>query len=504
MKREFKPKCIDVSTTGLKIAVMNKEDAEEMDLNGMDRIGITAGDKECTAVLDLTEEFVKKGEIGLFKEIPGKLGKCPERVTVKPKEKPSSIKFIKDKLDGEELKENEINQIITDLMEERLTNVELTGWISANYIRGLSEPETITLTKAIVNSGETIQMDGKKILDKHCIGGVPGNRTTPLIVSIVAAAGLTIPKTSSRAITSPAGTADAMEVMCNVEIEKERVEEIVEQTGACMTGGRLVNLAAADDKLIRIRHPLSLDPRGMLLASILAKKKAVGAEKVIIDIPIGEGAKIKSKEEAKDLAGDFDQLGDALDMDVHCLITDGDHPIGCAIGPALEAIEVLKILRGDDVSPELKEKSLRLAGILLELGGKAGEGKGWIEAKNILESKKAYEKFKEIIKAQDGDPEIKPEDIEVGDVTKTVKAEKSGKISHIDNKGIAKVAKLAGAPKEKGAGMYLKVEEGEKIKEGQELFMLYADSERKIEEALEAYEDRNPIEFSKIILEELA
>ncbi len=505
MKRELKSKCIDLSTAGIKVVVLNKEDALDMDMSAMDRVSvITRDNRSITAIVDLTDTFVPPGKIGLFREVYEKIG-CmdDEHIDIEPKPKPDSIRFIKQKMDGNKHTAGEIDAIISDIMGEELSDVELTAWISAIYIRGLEKDETVALTKAIVNSGSKLSLQAKQVFDKHCIGGVAGNRTTMLMVPIITAAGLTMPKTSSRAITSPAGTADTMEVLAPVSLGKEDIEAIVNKAGGCIVWGGAVNLAAADDRLIRVRHPLALDPRGMLLASILAKKSAVGATDVIIDIPIGEGAKIKTKQEATILAKQFNSLGQSLGMNVHSLLTDGDHPIGMAVGPALEAVETLRILNNEPVSQELLQKSAQLSGMLLEIGGVVEEGKGFKTAQYLVSSGKANKKFREIIEMQGGDPEISVDDIKVGKVSYEVKSEVTGRIEHINNKGISATVRGAGAPSDKGAGMYLHVEDGDKVRKGDTLFTLYANSDRKIQQALDAYTVMQPIRFARIILEKI-
>ncbi|MCD6414709.1 MAG: AMP phosphorylase [Candidatus Diapherotrites archaeon] len=501
----MKTRLTDLETNGVKVAVLNKEDAADLDLDALDRISLEkAGGRSVTAIVDLTSTFVKPGEIGLFRETSKALKVAEgEKLSLQPKDKPDSILYIKNKLDGKNLSPQQINAIIEDLMNEELTDVELTAWVTGTYIRGMDDKEVTALTEAIVKSGSTLSLSSERVFDKHCIGGVAGNRTTMLLVPIVAAAGLTIPKTSSRAITSPAGTADCMEVIAPVSLKKEELETIVDRVGACIAWGGAVNLAAADDKLIKVRHPLRLDPQGMLLASILAKKKAVGATDVIIDIPIGDGTKVLNKKIAVSLAKKFDDIGGKLGMTVHSLITDGDHPIGMAIGPAIEAREILKILSGDAVSQELKEKACELAGVLLELGGKAERGNGKVVAMDLIANGKAEKKFREIIEAQGGDAKVKPDDIEIGSYTHTVTSPTKGKIDQLNNRAISAVVRAAGAPQDKEAGMYLHVEEGTKVKKGDKLFTLYARSERKIDQALDVYKERNPVRFSKIILEEI-
>jgi len=266
--------------------------------------------------------------------------------------------------------------------------------------------------------------------------------------------------------------------------------------------GGAVNLAAADDKLIKIRHPLNLDPRGVLLASILAKKKAVGATHVLIDIPMGKGSKVQTKMDADSLAADFMDLGSRLGMEIECIITPGYDPVGCAIGPALEAREVMKILQGEKVSSELREKSLVMAGIMLEMVGKAARGNGRTMASRLLGSGDALKKMREIIGEQGGDPKIRANDIAIGSKTLDFDAKDNGRIHFINNKSISAIARAAGAPADKGAGIYLHVDKGDKIKHGQKLFTIYAESERKLTLAHEMAENMYPFEMDKIILEE--
>ncbi|MCD4740226.1 thymidine phosphorylase [archaeon] len=432
----MKVKRVDLETEGVKVVVLNKKDAADMDLDALDRIILERENgTSATAIVNLTERFIKKGEIGLFKETYSTLGaKDKEKIELVPSKKPESIRYIKDKLNGQTLTAKQINAIITDLMEEELTDVELTAWVTATYIRGMHRQEVVALTEAIVGSGPTLSIAASRIYDKHCIGGVAGNKTTMLIVPIIAAAGLKIPKTSSRAITSPAGTADCMEVIAPVAMKKDEIERVVNRVNGCIVWGGAVNLASADDKLIKVRNPLRLDPQGMLLASILAKKKAVGATDIIIDIPIGKGAKVNTKKEAESLAREFNLIGSNMKLNVHSLITDGDHPIGMAIGPSVEAREILRILAGEQVSPELKEKACQLAGVLLEISGKAKDGKGTKLAHSLINGGKANKKFREIIEAQGGNPKIKDTDVTMGKYTHTVKSEEKGKIEHINNR----------------------------------------------------------------------
>ncbi|VVB98107.1 AMP phosphorylase [uncultured archaeon] len=488
--------------TGKKIVVLNKREAQQNDIYAGYRELLRFKGKETAVVVDVAgDEVVKPGEIGMFRDVSDELevGNM-DIVEIVHLNRPASLEYVKKKLDHKELEPNEVDTIIKDLMANRLSEAELGAWVSGMYINGLSDNEVVALTNSIVNSGDKLVLGKDPIADKHCIGGVAGNRTTMIAVPIVAAAGIYIPKTSSRAITSPAGTADTMEVLGKVDFQIEELKEMVlKNYGAIVWGGGL-NLASADDKLIKIRNPLSLDPRGVLLSSILAKKKSVGAQHVVIDIPIGRGTKIGSMQEAQELAQDFLKIGRMLGMNVEALITDGSEPVGNGIGPALEARDVLQVLEGN--GPEdLRHKGLIIAGKTLELSGKVEKGKGYEVAEHFIDNGKALEKMRQIIEAQGGNPKVKSDDMPIGQYKYEVKSDRSGKISHIDNKTISKIARIAGAPGDKGAGIYLYRLKGDKVEPGDILFTIHAESEAKLDFAIKALENLEPMEMQKMLLD---
>ncbi|HIJ11318.1 TPA: thymidine phosphorylase, partial [Candidatus Woesearchaeota archaeon] len=292
------------------------------------------------------------------------------------------------------------------------------------------------------------------------------------------AAGFTIPKTSSRAITSPAGTADTMECLAKVEMSEKKIRSVVKKTKACIVHGGSMHLAPADDKIIEVEHPLSIDAEGQLLASVMAKKFSVSANHVLIDIPMGPEVKAKTKKEAKHLKKMFELIGRKLGMDVRVILSDGTQPIGNGIGPLLEAEDVMSVLRNDPLAPQdLRDKSVVMAGILLEMAGKRNGRKVAIE---ILNSGKALQKMNEIIKAQG-----KQKQVLLGQQRYKVRASKRGTITSISNNIIAKVARIAGAPTDKGAGLFLTKRRLEKVRKGDVLYTIYAHSEFKLQLAKE-------------------
>ena len=489
--------------TGKNIVVLNESEAQDMDMFIGDRVMLKIGDRKCTAIVDVSDTLVKRGEVVLFSDTSLGIGtKHGDMIEITPTSNPASIEIIKKKMDGGDLWEGEIKTVINEIMENKLSETELASFVTALYIRGLSNDETVYLTNAIVDSGSTLDLGVHPVVDKHCSGGVAGNRTTMILAPIIAAAELYIPKTSARSITSPAGTADTMEVLAPVTFKLDEMKEIVLKTHGCIVWGGAMDLAAADDKLIRIRNSMRLDPKGVLLASILAKKKSVGAEYVVIDIPVGRGAKVEDSRVAKGLAKDFLEIGEKLEMKIECYITVGNGPIGNGIGPALEARDVLKVLQGEGPY-DLTEKSLLLAGALLELCGKVEKGRGYAVASDILKSGKALEKMREIIGAQGGNPKVRVEDIPIGSYKSEVKAQKEGRIHHVDNRMISRIARAAGAPKNKGAGVLMHVKQGDKVKVGDVLFDIIAESETKLSMALEVAGQLEAVEMEKVILSKM-
>ncbi len=480
---KLKVKDIDIATGWPLVAVLNELDALKLDLHYEDRLKIKKGRKSVIAIIDITEskKVVPTGQIGLYEEVLTKLNaKSGNFVDVSLVEKPVSIQYIKRKLKGKKLGYKEIYKIIDDINNNRLSEIEITYFVSACYTKGLDLDETVSLTKAMINTGGILKLNKYPVMDMHCIGGVAGNRTTMVVVPIVAAAGLTIPKTSSRSITSPSGTADTMEVLCNVCFSIKEIKNIIKKTNACLIWGGSVNLAPADDKIIRIEHPLSLDPEGQLLASILAKKKSVSATHLLIDIPVGKGAKIESRKKALYLKRLFESISKKLGIKIRVVIIDGSQPIGNGIGPELEARDVMWVLENDLRQPlDLKEKSIKMAGLLLEMGGKAKKGAGTKKALKILNSGAAYRKMMQIIRAQCG-KKIKADDIKIGKFRYNFRAKKSGVVTHIDNDSISKIARAAGAPLDKGAGIYLHKHVKDSVKKGDKIFTVYAKNKQKL------------------------
>ncbi len=436
---------------------------------------IRFGKAEATAILNIASDF-PLGVLGVYRELRSKLNLVEGgQIQVEPIGRPESLSFIREKVLGERLTPWKIDRIVQDVVEHHLSDVELAAFVASLQIHGMSMEEVEALSRSMVRRGRALNLDRYPILDKHSVGGVPGDKTTLLVVPIVAAAGYTIPKTSSRAITSPAGTADRMEPLCPVNLRVDEIIRVVEKVNACIVWGGALDLAPADDLFIRVEYPLSIDP--LLLPSIMAKKKAMGSTHLVVDIPMGRGAKIKTLDQAQQLAMDFIELGRRLDIAVECAITEGDQPIGRAVGPALEAREALEALMGREPK-DLVDKATSLAGILFRM---LSEEDGKEKAHRILFSGRAMEKMREIIGAQGGDPDIEPEDLPVGERSLEITAERGGRVLWIDNSAIAQIARAAGAPSDKGAGLMLMAKMGDEVEKGDAILRIHAESPQRLE-----------------------
>jgi AMP phosphorylase len=480
-----------ITTGGSRIALLSENTANMLGVHSSDRIKISCKNKEMIAIANIADYF-PQNRIGLYRETVFALGvKEAETVDVQLAPLPESLFNIRAKLHGERLREKDIVAIVKDVVEQHLSTVEIAAFLTALSIHGLGTGETEALSRAMISTGKTLDFGKGPILDKHSVGGIPGDKTSMLVVPIVAAAGFTIPKTSSRAITSPAGTADRVETLCPVNLSTKEIKEVVTKTSGCLVWGGSLELAPADDLFIQVEYPLGIDP--MLLPSILSKKKAIGATHVAIDIPTGMGAKIKTRTEAYTLASDFVDLGKRLGLNIQCALTFGEQPLGCSIGPALEAKEALSTLMGGG-PPDLREKAISLAGMLFEM---VGVNDGRALAQEMVDSGKAIKKMREIIGAQGGNPSVTPEDLPTGPESAMVQSEHTGKVLWLSTDDIVRIAREAGAPKEKGAGVVLHAKLGDTVHKGGSLFEIYAERNSKLASALELARKLSPIVLSK-------
>lgn len=441
----------------------------------LSRVEVAREARSVTATLNVVHgDLLALGEAGVseagWRALAGNDG---DFVTLRHPLPLESLGHVRAKVYGRKLSEAALRDIVRDVTAGRYSQLHLAAFVSACAGERLDSDETVSLARAMVDAGERIDWSGQApVMDKHSVGGLPGNRTTMIIVPIVAACGLRMPKTSSRAITSPAGTADTMETLAPVDLDVAAIRRVVERTGGCIVWGGSIRLSPADDILIRVERPLDLDSQGQLVASILSKKSAAGATHVVIDLPVGPTAKVRSAAAAQQLAVQLERTASALGMQLRVVHTDGAEPVGRGIGPALEARDVLAVLRGEDRAPaDLGRRALLLAGELLEFGGVAMRGAGAGLAAQVLADGRAWRKFQEICDAQGGMREPPP-----AAYRQEVGAPRSGCVAGMDNRRLARIAKLAGAPQAACAGIDLHVRGGDFVERGQPLYTVHAAS----------------------------
>jgi len=383
---------------------------------------------------------------------------------------PRSLDAVRQKINGAELTPDVIGHIVEDIAAHRYSKIEIAAFLVA-CAAFMTETEVLALTRAMASVGQRLIWDMPIVVDKHCIGGVPGNRTSMIVVPIVAAHGLPIPKTSSRAITSPAGTADTMEVLANVDVGNDRMQEIVRAEKGCLVWGGRANLSPADDIMITIERPLGIDTPEQMVASILSKKYAAGSTHLLIDMPIGPSAKVRTQEQALRLRKLFEFIGGELGIVMKIVTTDGRQPVGRGIGPVLEARDVLHVLRNEkEAPPDLKERAVFLAGHVLEFDPSLTGGAGQRRARELLESGAAWDAMQRIIAAQG----VQQTRFEIGPITREIYAGASGVVHSIDCYRIARIARLAGAPLTKGSGIDLLKKVGESVVQGEPLYRIHA------------------------------
>ena len=447
------------------------------------QILLAAGGREIIATLyHVSGDLLAPGEAGLSEAAWDRLKVSEgERIDARHPNPVESLSRVRGRIYGHRLDEGALRSIVGDVAAGRYSDVQLASFITACSALPLDESETIALTRAMADAGDRLSWPGRPIVDKHSVGGLPGNRTTPIVVAIAAAHGLTMPKTSSRAITSPAGTADTMETIAPVDLDIQAIRRVVEQESGCIVWGGAVRLSPADDILIRIERALDLDAEGQLVASVLSKKIAAGSSHLVLDMPVGPTAKVRSADAAERLSARLTAVAAVFGLRTTIVLTDGMQPVGHGIGPALEARDVLAVLQQSAGAPDdLRSRACTLAGALLELAGHAPPGEGKTLAEQTLADGRAWSKFQRICEAQGG-MRVPP----IARQRRPLPAAQSGRIGVLNIRKLAKLAKLAGAPDAKAAGVEMHVRLGDVVHAGEPLWTVHAETRGELNYALD-------------------
>ncbi len=472
-------KKLDFATGGKESVVVFQEDeGRNLGIQPGDKVELAWKSNKIVAAANFTRHKVVQGQIGLFKEVWHRRALTDgDILSVRELTRPASVLAIRKKILGKELSYDEILSIIQDIVHDRIGTSEITYFVSTGFMRKYSRDELYYLTKAIAETGEQLRFPGKVVADKHSVGGLPGNRTTMVVIPIIASFGITIPKTSSRAITSPSGTADTMEVLAQVALSTKRIRDIVRLAHGCLVWGGSMNLAPADDKIISVSHPLSLEPYTKMVVSILAKKVAMGITHLVIDMPYGKTTKIPTRATALSIKRTFEYLAKRFGITIHVELSKSGEPVGRGIGPALEARDVMLVLQQKSWRPlDLEQKSIHLAGKLLELTGFAKRGFGKRLARESLTSGRALAAMRHIIRLQGGRDMIDSEDIIARCRRMRIFAKSNGRIRAVNFRTVDEVARILGAPYDKKAGIYLHKRLGDRVRKGEKLYTIYSSS----------------------------
>jgi len=400
-------------------------------------------------------------------------------------QKEIAIKAIQKKLVGKKLTYKEIYAIMDEIAHERLSDILTTYFVASSFKEGYNDEELYFFTKAMVETGNRLKFKGI-VTDKHSVGGIAGTRTTMIVVPIVAAAGYKIPKISSRAITTPAGTADVMEAIANVDFSTDKITKIINTVGGCIVWNGKLNIAPADDIIIRVEEPLMFESFDKIIISVMSKKVAAGTTHLVLDLPYGKTAKIHRLSDAQQVAKKFETLAKKFNIKVAFDINEMLEPAGRGIGPILEARDVLYVLEQHVDRPlRLEAKAIRLAGLLLDLCFKEEKKylNGEEEAKRILKSGLALKKFQEIVVAQGGEKEIKSSKLKLAKYKKDIISPISGKIKDINNYNLNTIAKILGAPKDKQAGIYLHKKIDHAVSKNESMMTFYTNDQYLLKEA---------------------
>lgn len=474
---QLKLRRVAIDTYHENVAYLNRQCRvyQAEGFQALSKVEVMANGRRIFAVLNVVDDdsIVMPDELGLAEQAFLQLAMAEgDHISIAHAEPTESMQAVRRKIAGERLEMQDFRDITRDIVANRYSKMEMAAFLVASMHTGLDREEIYSLTRAMTETGEQLKWNDPQVVDKHCIGGIPGNRTSMLIVPIVASHGLLMPKTSSRAITSPSGTADTMAVLAKVDLSPERMHEVINQTHACLAWGGNARLSPADDILISVERPLGIDSEGQMVASILSKKIAAGATHLLIDIPFGPTAKVRHMRDALHLRKLFEYIGDRLGMHLEVIITDGRQPVGRGIGPVLEARDVMQVLENSPEAPDdLRQKTLQLAGRILEFDPDVRGGQGYALARDILESGRALQKMHDIITAQGSlGFDFSPAPLHVD-----ILANQAGVVTTINNFQLARIARMAGAPMAKRAGVDLLKKVGDSVEKDTPLYRIYAE-----------------------------
>lgn len=415
------------------------------------------------------------------------------------------IDIIVKKKNSEILTEEEIKYVIDNYMNDNIKDYQMSSLLMAIVINGMNLDETIFLTKAMIESGDVINLDELgSIIDKHSTGGV-GDKTTLILAPLVASCGVKIAKMSGRGLGHTGGTIDKLEAIegFKTSLTEEEFINQVKDIGIAITS-QTGNLTPADKKIYSLRDVTGTTESIPLIASsIMSKKIASGANNIIIDVKVGNGALMKKVDDARKLSETMIKIGEAYNRNVICVLTNMDEPLGNAIGNGLEVKEAIDVLKGEGPK-DITELTLKLAAIMIGLDKKVTLDEALEQINASIENGKAYQKFEELVSRQNGNIE----NVEIASKVVSVKSSKDGFISHIDTVKLGNIVRNLGAGRiskediiDYGVGIVLNKKVGDFVLENEEILKIYVNNKDvNVKDLLECFTIENNGEKKKKLI----
>ncbi len=411
-----------------------------------------------------------------------------------------AIDVIRKKRDGGELSRGEIESLIGAYTRGDVPDYQVSAWLMAVVLRGMTRAETAVLTDAVLRSGEVLDLSflPMKKVDKHSTGGV-GDKTSLVLAPLVAAAGLAVPMISGRGLGHTGGTLDKLESIpgFNVNLQVSQFRSVLETCGCAMIG-QTAEIAPADRKLYALRDVTgTVESPYLICASIMSKKLAEGIDALVLDVKTGSGAFMKTEDDAAFLAELMVETGERMGKQVVALITDMDQPLGNMIGNALEVVEVVEVLRGG--GPEdLRELCLELAGWMLQLGGVSDTvAEGRQQSDKLLSSGKALDTFRRMVELQGGEPRVVDDAKRLPQAphTATISSAKDGYLASVQCEQVGTACVILGGGRERkedsvdpAVGIVLHKKVGDRISAGEPLATIHYNAETKAARARQLLE----------------
>ncbi len=455
--------------------------------------------------VDLTNDLVDIWEVWITQDIFDKYEiKKWDIVSISTLEtNPLSLQAIKKKLLGKKLNEEEIKALMRDMTDGKISDL-LTAYYAACSFAYPSDEEELYLTaKYSAEMWDMIKFKHDTAV-KYCIGGVPWNETTMIIVPILGSLGISSPKTFSKAITSPAATGECVEVLMDTEFSVQEMKHLVDKTWSCLANWKSLKFAPANDRIIKVSYPLYMEAYAKVAISIMAKIYAGWTKYCLIDLPVWKNWKIPDKKTAKRIAWHFEYIWKKLGMKVFVDITNADNPIGKWIGAVLQTREALRVLQNKKIfSKDIKKKAISLSAKLIELVWLARWDKAIWLAKKQLESWLAWEYMQKLIQSQNSIHNVKPdykntsylwvldsEELPLAKFSQKLIAKKSGKLKSMDVELLKKICRIFGAPLDKQAWFYLNKQVWELVKKWDVLCQLYANDKNDLKRGMKILDKR--------------